>query len=198
MTDIKIYLENLGLKKFVINHKDGNKSNNIITNLEIITSSENTIHAIKTGLIKIGEDSSSSYSWITNEIVRNICDLLENGEPTKNISEILHLKSYGLNDSQITQLITVIYNGRNWSHISKNYSFSKRRIPRSKSYSFEQVKYICELLESGNFSIKEIALRFAIKYNLPDTNKDLNKYKCFISRIYKRKSHTEISKKYNF
>ncbi len=39
-------------KKHTINHKDGNKTNNDINNLEYVTSSENTEHAIKLGLYK--------------------------------------------------------------------------------------------------------------------------------------------------
>ena len=40
-----------------VNHKDGNKRNNKVENLEWVTYKENTQHAVKIGLIKTGEDS---------------------------------------------------------------------------------------------------------------------------------------------
>jgi hypothetical protein len=47
-------------KPLEINHKDGNKANNHISNLELVTHRDNIIHAVNIGSIKSGKDAHAS------------------------------------------------------------------------------------------------------------------------------------------
>lgn len=90
-------------KSIQVNHKDGNKSNNHVDNLEWVTASENQIHAHKTGLKPNG--NALWNGKFSKEDIDDIKNLAKNGmlqykiaskyNTTKGtISEILSGKRY--------------------------------------------------------------------------------------------------------
>lgn len=61
-----------------INHKDGNKANNHLDNLEIVTHRENMRHALKNGLWQpIRPESKDTYGPISKRLRYYVCGILK-------------------------------------------------------------------------------------------------------------------------
>lgn len=93
-----------------VNHIDGNKVNNTLSNLEWCNQSLNQIHAHDAGL-------QLRVTKISGEDAAHICYMLENGTATKDI-----LKFW--NDGYISRdIIQDIKRRKTWTSISKHYNF---------------------------------------------------------------------------
>lgn len=102
--------------KKIINHKDGVKSNNHVSNLEWCTHKQNSVHAVKTGLIAVGEANKGSK--LTEEQVKEICAL--RGRVTqKELAE-----RFGVSK----KLITLIQHKKVWKHVGRSGLKPKRRL----------------------------------------------------------------------
>ena len=92
--------------KYCINHKDGNKLNNCLSNLEWVTVEDNAKHAWRNGLnTQVGETSTSS--TLTSTKVREIRLRLVRGEFPVHIS-----KEYGVGKNCVEKLRMYV----NWKH----------------------------------------------------------------------------------
>ena len=83
-----------------VNHKDGDKKNNHISNLEWNTYSENNVHAVETGLRQNPDNSyRSKLSKLTEEQYQYIADNCKLGVPGHTASEIAKL--FGVSDQTV-------------------------------------------------------------------------------------------------
>lgn len=72
-----------------VNHIDGNKKNNNLSNLEWVTCSENQKHAFQLGLQKPRRGEKSNLSKLTKENIEEIFELRKQGKTQKEIADIV-------------------------------------------------------------------------------------------------------------
>lgn len=70
-----------------VNHIDGNKQNNALSNLQWCTASENQLHAFQIGLQKPKKGEKSNFSKLTQKDVDKIFNLRRKGLTQKQIAE---------------------------------------------------------------------------------------------------------------
>lgn len=90
-----------------INHKDGDKSNNHVDNLERVTSSENIQHAYNTGLMDV-KGSKNPFSKLTEKDLPIIRELITQGRSLSSIGKLYNVSRFTIHD---------IKSGRTWSHL---------------------------------------------------------------------------------
>lgn len=100
--------------KPMVNHKDGNKKNNRVDNLEWVTNAENMKHGWKTGLMKRGElHGASRY---TDEQIHWVCQQLQDG---MSCARIVDDAEFTINRNRVLGIRA----RRDWKHISKDYTW---------------------------------------------------------------------------
>ena len=101
----KMKTRDRGMENLQVNHKDGNKRNNKLENLEWCTASENQIHAFKTGLSHARKGENSNFHKLTEKDVKKVFELRKKGLTQQEIGDIV-----GCTKSNIS----CILKGKSW------------------------------------------------------------------------------------
>lgn len=155
----------------VVNHKDGNKQNNRLDNLEFVTQKENVHHAIMIGL-RVGTRNPDRE--LSDEVVHIVCKLLQDSWRNTDIADALSIKR---------EVVANIRYGSIYQEISCEYDFNNV-LPSRRKLSTEKLVGICEMLQDKK-SYSEICK----KYDVSSVT---------VHKIKYRKSGIFISKNYNF
>lgn len=75
----------------VINHKDGDKRNNSISNLELVTHKENTEHAFSNGLRKGMDSEKARHAKLTKDSCQNLIQRILEGRTNSEVAEEFNL-----------------------------------------------------------------------------------------------------------
>ena len=129
-----------------VNHIDGNKDNNYIDNLELVTSSENQKHAFRLGLQQSIRGENKTTSKLSNETVEKICKYLVkyNGSIPKVMN---HFKT---NPIVKRYLIQAIKYKHIWRFISDKYFMENEfRVKTSD----DKIHLICQTLVDNDMSV---------------------------------------------
>ena len=179
--------------KTQVDHLDGDKSHNHISNFEWVTPQENTHRALRNDLCP------HINCTLTDQDIHFICQQLKLGKCYGEISDML-MSKYGEN-ANFKGIIGSIYRGESWTAISKEYIpfpenldktyYNKFKNPFINSVLDEEIiKEICQRLENGERSA-DIAKDMEKKYNL---NKKIENV---IGSIRQGRTFKNISCKYN-
>lgn len=90
-----------------VNHIDGEKTNNHVSNLEYVTSAENTRHAIRLGL-NDHKGENHGMAKLNETEVKGICRLLADGIKGRYLAGFYGVSEYAISD---------IKTGRAWGHL---------------------------------------------------------------------------------
>ena len=144
-----------------INHKDGNKLNNSLNNLELVTSKENKKHSWDIGLSyshdpRRNDNKQRRLEKIYSvKTIKSICEDIKNGE----LKYIDICDKYNIKYSILKDIIK----GKLWPEISEKYNFSKRKLKKKNKFA-KRDKIIKELRNSG-YKIKDTAKEINITFD---------------------------------
>lgn len=172
------------------NHKDGNKQNLDLNNLEWLTPIGNTRHGWDTGLNQnIG--TNNGVGKYTDEDVHKICRLIDQGYTNAEICT-----AFGITDKKhrmtFNGSVSGIRYGKTHRNISINYNFMKGAKVQNR-YSLEFAELLCQFLSDPTivYTYKEIMDLLDIP------NEERKNFKIFIDDLIRGRTCKSVTEKYN-
>ena len=150
-----VFMYNPNYKELQINHKDLNKQNNALSNLEWCTPQENITHAFINDAVVYGE--SHGMSKLTEKEVEEICSIFEKGLYRGIFTDLANRYNVDVNT------IYDISKGKSWTRVSSKYNINYDE----KIFTFtpdQTVHEICKALSGKRYrgQLTDLANKFGI------------------------------------
>lgn len=174
-------------EKYVSNHKDGDKSNNMLYNLEWATNQDNTRHGWDTGLNQ-NKGEGNVRTYLSDNDIHFICKNLENGLKPSQICDLMGINEKG-NRMRIGSIISGIVKGKSYRHISCNYNIPG--LQGRTRYSLDFAHLVCQFLKNGDqFTYLEIMNALQIP------KEDRKMFKVYINDLLRGRTALEVTRYY--
>ena len=144
-----------------VNHIDGNKTNNVVNNLEWVTAKENTQHALKNKLLNPPVGERSSAAVYTESQVLEAINLLSAGKSNKEVAEITNVSERAISD---------IRNKRTWSYLWDTDKTNNISIPEGDDGRFKPkipLETRIEIIkDSETLAVKDLVKKYNIEQSV--------------------------------